>query len=236
MFPISDDNPHSAFPVFTLLFIGGCIAAFVWQVSLPPEALQQAIISFGAVPAVIFGTTEPAYPALAPAPWLTLFTSMFLHGGLLHLGGNMLFLWIFGDNVEWAVGRLKFVVFYFLCGAAAALTQAYVDPSSQIPLIGASGAIAGVLGAYLVLFPFAEVRTLIFLILIVQMVHIPAVIVLGVWFAVQIFSGVMSSAEAGIAFWAHVGGFVAGIVLIPFFKRREARFFTPPRHAPFSRA
>jgi membrane associated rhomboid family serine protease len=162
---------------------------------------------------------------------------LFLHGGLLHLGGNMLFLWIFGDNVEDSMGHLRFIGFYFACGAAAALAQAVADPSAIEPMIGASGAIAGVLGAYILLHPRATVRTLIFLGFFVTIVRIPAAVVLGIWFLIQFWSALgAGTAEAqGVAFWAHVGGFVAGLILVPFLKRSEINLFQPPRSRPFAR-
>jgi membrane associated rhomboid family serine protease len=159
---------------------------------------------------------------------------MFMHGGWLHLGFNMLFLWIFGDNVEDSMGHARFLAFYLACGVAAALAQALVNPSSTIPMIGASGAISGVLGAYLLLHPRATVRTVIFLGIFVTMMHLPALIVLGLWFLMQLVSAAFStSGEAGVAFWAHVGGFVAGLALVPFFKKRTVKLFQPAHYRPF---
>ena len=151
---------------------------------------------------------------------------MFLHGSLAHIAGNMLYLWIFGDNVEDSMGRIRFIIFYLSCGVIAALAQGFVDPSSNIPMVGASGAIAGVLGAYLLLYPRANVKCLFFIIIIIQMVRIPAFIVLGFWIFGQFFSAPFSlESEGGTAYFAHIGGFIAGMILIPFFKKKETKLF-----------
>ncbi|MEL7029936.1 MAG: rhomboid family intramembrane serine protease [Pseudomonadota bacterium] len=213
-----------------MALILACVGIFVWQLTLPIEDLERVIFAYGTIPAVVFTGAPAPYPDAGVPAWATVVTSMFLHGGIAHLLGNMLFLWIFGDNVEWSMGRFRFIVFYTLCGAAAATGQAIADPSSTTPMIGASGAISGVLGAYLVLFPFAQVRTLFVLIIFIQMIYVPAILVLGIWFGIQFLSGLAGGEEAGVAFWAHVGGFIAGVVLIPFFKRRTVRIFAPARH------
>ena len=235
-FPLYDDNPTRRRPLVTMAIIALCVMVFLWQASLAPRAEALAVFAYGLVPALLFGHAElPPQVAVVPA-WATVVTSMFLHGGVLHLGGNMLYLWIFGNNVEDSMGRGRFVLFYLLCGAAAALAQALANTASEIPMIGASGAIGGVLGAYLVLHPRANVRVLVWIILFVTVINVPALIVLGVWFAGQILSGVATptSAEGGVAFWAHVGGFVAGVVLIPFFRRREVPLFEPAHSRAFS--
>jgi membrane associated rhomboid family serine protease len=157
---------------------------------------------------------------------------MFLHGGLLHLGGNMLYLWIFGNNVEDALGRVRFILFYLACGVAAAMLQAVVDPASEIPMVGASGAISGVLGAYLLLFPRANVLVLIPLGWFTQLRPLPAVFVLGFYFVLQLISAALDTGEAGVAFYAHIGGFVAGMVLLPLMKRREVPLFSQKRQPP----
>lgn len=231
MFPLFDDNPHDHKPVVTWLLIAACVGVWLWQASLPAEAARAAFYTLGMVPALLF--TDTALPdgvAIVPA-WTTLVTSMFMHGGFMHLAGNMLYLWIFGDNTEVALGRVRFLVFYLLCGIAAALTQAFLDVRSEIPMVGASGAISGVLGAYLLLFPRANVRVLMFPF---GLVAVPAVIVLGLWFGVQSYSGMSAPAgEGGVAFWAHVGGFVAGMVLLPFFKPAGVRYFARGHDQPF---
>jgi membrane associated rhomboid family serine protease len=184
---------------------------------------------YGAIPDVIFGHASlPDEARIALPAILTLITSMFLHGGWMHLLGNMLYLWIFGNNIEDVMGHAKFVVFYVLSGILAALSHALTDPSSPIPMVGASGAISAVLGAYLLLFPRAHI-----LVLLpgIGMTRVPAGIVLGMWFVTQLISGGMSvgATGGGVAFFAHIGGFVVGMALIGLFKRRDVRFFAPAR-------
>jgi len=228
MFPLYDDNPHFGRPFVTWAIMAGCILAFLWQISLGAQGAR-AVYSLGVIPSVLFGIRDlPAGLSAVPA-WGTLFTSMFLHGGFMHLAGNMLYLWIFGDNVEIVMGRARFAVFYALCGVAAALSQSLMVPDSDIPMIGASGAISGLLGAYLLLFPRANVVVFIFLI---GAITVPAILVLGFWFLMQIFSGVSTPVGGGgVAFWAHIGGFVAGMALIPFFKKPGVRLMQR-KHSP----
>jgi len=225
MIPLRDDNPTRTFPVITVAIIAICVLIFVWQIMLPPDAAQEAIFSLGVIPAVLFGEAELAEP-LVPAG-ATIFTSMFLHGGLLHLAGNMLYLWIFGDNIEDRMGRGRFIVFYLICGVVAALAQALPDPRSTIPMIGASGAISGVLGAYLLLYPHAKVLVALPFIVLYTF-RVPAVLVLGLWFVGQLMSSATADPGAGgVAFGAHIGGFVAGLVLIRFFVRDSRRIRRP---------
>jgi membrane associated rhomboid family serine protease len=233
MFPLSDDNPREGPAVVTWTLIATCVLVFLWQLSLGPAG-DLAIYGFGMIPARLFGEAELSASIPTVSPPLTVMTSMFMHGGLLHLGGNMLYLWIFGDNVEDSMGHARFLAFYLVCGTAAALAQAWVDPSSTIPMVGASGAISGVLGAYILLHPRATVRTLVILGLFITVVHVPAMIVLGIWFVMQFVSAAaVPTGEGGVAFWAHVGGFVAGMVLVPLFKRRTVPLWQPPRSHAF---
>ena len=234
MFPISDDNPRITTPVVTWLIIAVCVLVFFWQLSLGTNGGEIAVYQFGMIPARLFGTAE-LDPALAEVPaWATMFTSMFMHGGWMHLGFNMLFLWIFGDNIEDAMGHGRYLVFYLLCGVAAALAQAAINPGSTVPMVGASGAISGVLGAYLLLHPHATVRTVIFVGVFVTMMHLPALIVLGLWFLMQLANAAFSTSGApGVAFWAHVGGFVAGMALVPVFKKSGVTLFQPARYRAF---
>ncbi len=229
MFPIADDNPTHTSPIVTWFMIAACVAIFAWQSSLPGNAVETVFLTYGAIPANIFGASTGVVPAFPPE--ITLVSSQFLHGGLMHLGGNMLYLYIFGDNIEAALGHLKFLVFYLIAGVVAALTHGVLAQGSGIPLIGASGAISGVLGAYLLLYPHARVRIL-FLPLPIpffKIFAVPAIIVLGIWFAIQFVSAAYSSPEGGgVAFWAHVGGFVAGMALLPFFKRRDVPYWQSP--------
>jgi membrane associated rhomboid family serine protease len=223
MIPLRDDNPTRSTPVVTIATIALCVLVFVWQVSLPAETAQVAVYLLGFLPAVVFGHASIDGPQWVPAP-ATIFTSMFLHGGLLHLAGNMLYLWIFGDNIEDRVGHGRFVAFYLLCGAIAALAQALPDTSSTIPMIGASGAVSGVLGAYIVLYPRANVLVALPLLIVFYTFRVPAALVLGFWFVGQLASSLAAEPGAGgVAFRAHVGGFLAGVALIRFFVRDRRR-------------
>jgi membrane associated rhomboid family serine protease len=226
MIPIHDDNPTHIRPYVTWTIIGLCVAIFLWQFSLDSTAATKVIYALGVVPAVILGDKVlPAEITLVPG-MITVITSMFMHGGWMHLIGNMLFLWVFGNNIEDAMGHFKFIVFYGLCGLAAAGGQIASDPASTIPMIGASGAISGVLGAYLLLYPRARVLMLVWLGFFVTTFRIPAVIVLGGWIALQFYSAAASDGGGGgVAWWAHIGGFAAGLVLIPLFRYRHVPFF-----------
>jgi membrane associated rhomboid family serine protease len=221
MIPIRDDNPVRGIPVVTILLIVFSMAVYLWQITLPPQTAQAAITLLGFMPAMLFGhATIDGGAWVSPAG--SIFTAMFLHGGFFHLAGNMLYLWVFGDNVEDRVGRGRFLAFYLICGASAALVQALPDTRSTVPMIGASGAVSGILGAYLVLYPRARV----FVALPFALVRVPALIMLGVWFAAQLASTLLQQPGAGgVAFTAHVGGFLAGAVSIRWFlrERRKAR-------------
>ena len=229
MIPLHDDNPTERTPIVTIAFIAACTLVFLYQASLAPQAGEIFIFQYGAIPALLFGKADlPAMLSVAIPASGTLFTSMFLHGGWMHLIGNMLYLWVFGNNVEDVMGHVRYVVFYLACGVVAALSHAITDSSSTIPMVGASGAISGVLGAYVLLFPRAHV--LVFMPGI-GMTRVAAGIVLGMWFIMQLLSGGMSigTTGGGVAFFAHIGGFVAGMVLIGLFKRPEVPFFSPER-------
>ena len=227
MIPLRDDNPSSIAPVVTIGLIVACVLMFLWELSFGARG-QRVIYALGVVPASLLGRGDlPADLAWVP-PWATVFTSMFMHGGWMHLIGNMLYLWIFGDNVEDSMGHGRFVVFYLLCGIAAVLAQALPDPNSTVPMVGASGAISGVLGAYLLLYPHARVLVAIPLGFILQTMRIPAGIVLLLWFGLQLLSNAMAQAgQGGVAFRAHIGGFIAGMILIPIFKQRRFRLRLP---------
>ena len=218
MIPLRDSNRSSTVPIVAYSIIAACVAVFLYTESLGSDEAQMAFyLAYGAIPRLI---TQGAWPTA----FIGLFTSMFLHGSWLHLGGNMLYLWIFADNVEDAMGHGRFVVFYLLTGVIAALTHVLTQPASQVPLVGASGAIAGVLGAYLVLYPRARVLSAVVLGIFVRLVELPAVLVLGMWFLLQLLQGVWvlgASDVATVAFWAHIGGFIAGAVLVRVFARRR---------------
>jgi rhomboid family protein len=225
LIPLRDDNPTRSTPIVSYGIIGACVLVYLWQATLGPSAGQAAVYALGLVPAVLLqGASLPPEIALIP-PTATVFTSMFLHGGWLHLIGNMLYLWIFADNIEDSMGHGRFIVFYLLCGIAAALAQALPAPGSEIPMVGASGAISGVLGAYLILHPRAHVLVLVPLGFFSQITRLPAVLVLGLWFLLQLISEIGAPLGAGVAFRAHIGGFMAGMALIPFFKYRRVRLF-----------
>lgn len=220
MIPLKDDNPATTRPLVTLMVVGLCILVFLWQSSLSQESSQAAIYALGFIPAVLFGNVElPAQLAWLPAP-TTVLTSMFLHGGLLHLAGNMLYLWIFADNIEDSMGHGRFLLFYVVCGVVAAFVQAAPELGSTIPMIGASGAVSGVLGAYVLLFPRARILVVVPLLVVFYTLRLPAFIVLGVWFVGQLLNSLAASeVGGGIAFRAHVGGFLAGLLLIKLFQR-----------------
>jgi membrane associated rhomboid family serine protease len=214
MIPLRDVIPSRTVPFFNIAFIVLNTAVFLFEVSLPDRALVSFLSTYGVVPARL--------------SWMSMVTSMFLHGGWLHFLGNMLYLWIFGDNVEDRIGHARYVLFYLFCGVAAALAHVYMNPVSKIPTVGASGAIAGVMGAYFVLYPHSRVLALVPLFIIWEIIEVPAIIFLGIWFLMQFFSGVGSIAAdaavetGGVAFWAHVAGFIAGVVAV-FVLRKPAR-------------
>ncbi len=210
MIPLRDNVPSKKIPFINYTFIAINVIAFIFELSLGQD-LQNFFYQYGVVPAyVTAGTYGPRYEIL------TLFTSMFLHGGFLHIAGNMLFLWIFGDNVEDRMGHFLYILFYLGSGIGASLLHIAVDPQSPIPTVGASGAIAGVMGAYFILYPRARVLSAVIIFYFIRLMEIPAIVFLGIWFVLQFFTGVMSigattEATGGVAVWAHVGGFVVGI-------------------------
>ncbi|HUE77062.1 MAG TPA: rhomboid family intramembrane serine protease [Longimicrobiales bacterium] len=230
MFPLRDENPTELFPFFTLLLVAANIAVWVLVqgAGLDEGTLVSSVCRFGAIPAEITGrpgSLPPGVPALCAEggyTWLTLLTSMFLHGGWMHLIGNLWFLWIFGNNIEDSMGRFRFLLFYLLTGLAAAGAHIFSTPGSAIPTVGASGAISGIMGAYLVLYPRVRVHTLFIFIVFIKVIPLPAWVMLLYWFAIQILLGTGTGADAaGVAFWAHIGGFAAGAVLVKVFERKQ---------------
>ncbi len=213
MLPLYDENPTRNFPALTIAIMSANILIYLWGLSVLPAELDRVYYEFGMVPIDV--TRSP----LRGTP--TIISSMFLHGGFLHLAGNMLYLWIFGNNIEDVLGKFRFVLFYLVCGAIAAFCHVASNTGSHIPMIGASGAIAGILGGYIVLFPQAKVKTLIFLGFFITVVRMPALVLLLIWMGLQVFSSISVSAEGGgVAWFAHIGGFVAGMVLILPFKNK----------------
>ena len=224
MIPLYDDVPGRRTPYVNYLLIALNVLVFAWEVSLGPQ-LESVIQQIAFVPARFS-------PGAGLGAWIPIFTSMFLHGGTWHLVSNMLALWIFGDNVEDRMGHLRYLLFYLICGVAAALVHYAANSTSTVPTVGASGAISGVLGAYLVMFPTANVYTLIPIFFFwVEIIRIPSIIYLGIWFLSQLFNGLFSlsadtlQSAGGVAWWAHVGGFVAGMILVWVFRQPEERWW-----------
>jgi membrane associated rhomboid family serine protease len=217
MIPLYDTVRTHRFPVINLLLIAANVLAFFYESQLNPSALERFISTWGLMPARL--TSDLA------GTWPTVFTAMFMHGGWFHLLSNMWFLFIFGDNVEARLGGIRYLIFYLLSGVAAVLLQTYLLPSSRVPMIGASGAIAGVLGAYLILFPRSRVASLVPILFIFTIIEIPAVLFLVFWFISQLYSGLFAmqgASASGIAWWAHIGGFVFGVIMVSFFARKPA--------------
>jgi membrane associated rhomboid family serine protease len=230
MIPIGDyaGGARPRFPLVNLTLIVINIAVFVYQLSLG-DRLNTFFLTWGVIPQELTTGTDraPLLPSGLPV-YVTLLSSIFMHGGWLHLIGNMLFLWVFGDNVENAFGSVKYLLFYVVCGVAASWAQIITDTSSQIPMIGASGAVAGVMGAYLIMFPGAMVRTIVSIVFFVTVVHLPAIILIGLWFLLQLFQGISSvGMDAGTAFWAHVGGLIVGAALTPLLRSRSYKRASP---------
>ena len=246
MIPLKDDIPTRRFPILTVLLIAANVAMFFFfqGAFLDDAKFDQRVVDYGAIP---YEITHPGDNCEAtpdgsqllcegqegvtgdagdqPSTWLTLLTSMFMHGGLLHIAGNMLFLWIFGNNIEDSMGRLRFVAFYVLGGLAAVAAQTIVQPDAAVPTIGASGAVAAVLGGYALLYPRARVVTLIFIIIFFTVIELPALLVLGFWFLLQFLNGASELAQpvaggGGVAYWAHIGGFVFGLALVKLFANK----------------
>jgi len=242
MFPIKDDNPQILVPYATFTIVALNIVAWVFLQGMgSAEKLPGSVCQFGLIPGELLqlvpaGTRLPLGPGSVciiedSGHWYTAITSMFMHGGWMHIVGNMWFLWIFGGNVEDAMGPARFFFFYLLCGLAAAAVQVVADPASQVPMVGASGAIGGVMGAYVLLYPRVHVHMLFILIFYVTTIAVPAFLMLGYWFLVQVLSGVATYGQGGggVAFWAHIGGFVGGVILI-FLFRDKALLDRHPHH------
>ncbi|MGF1515852.1 MAG: rhomboid family intramembrane serine protease [Elainellaceae cyanobacterium] len=220
MVPLKDDNPTRLTPVVTYVFVGVNIFVFLYQVGLSQAGLEDFFRTWAVVPADLSASFAGQ---ASPMVWITLLTSQFMHGGILHLGGNMLYLWVFGNNIEDKLGHLRYVLFYLGCGVLASLSQWFFSQSSTVPSLGASGAIAGVMGAYILRFPRAQILTLFPIFFFITTIRIPAIVFLGIWFVQQALYGIASLSvptdmgQGGIAYWAHAGGFVFGALLGPMF-------------------
>jgi membrane associated rhomboid family serine protease len=232
MFPYRDDNPTLATPVVTLILIAANVLFWVLVQGMGAEpTLSRSVCELGLIPGEVLGRLPEGFTVpmgrstvcviTGEPSWFTPLTSMFMHGGWFHLIGNMWFLWVFGNNVEDSMGHLRYFAFYTLCGVAAAAAQTLVNPASAIPMVGASGAISGVMGAYIVLYPKVRVHMLVFLGIFITRIVVPAYLMLGYWFLLQIIGGGLAQGEGGVAFWAHAGGFVAGALLIYIFRDPE---------------
>ena len=218
MIPIYDDNPALGKPILVLGIIVLCVIIWFWQSGLGYQANNQMIISYGLTPAAFLGKMEQAGPLISI---FTLFTSMFMHGGFLHIIGNMWFLYIFGDNIESILGHIRYFFFYLFCGLFASILQFFFDPLSTIPMIGASGAISGILGAYLIKFPKARIHVLAVFFIFITTIVVPAQLVLGIWFLIQLSQGINSigiNTSGGVAWFAHIGGFIGGIGSLKIFQ------------------
>ena len=218
MIPLKDDNPTSGRPIITYFIIGLCVVIFLMQLGTQSYKTGQLFYSYGLIPSVLMGHKQLPMDLYAVPAYLTIFSSMFMHGGFMHLIGNMLYMWIFADNIEDNLGPAKFIIFYLLSGVGAALAQVFMDVHSQVPMVGASGAIGGVLGAYLINHPNARVLVLIPFGFFSQLIKIRALYVLGFWFILQFISS-----GGGVAYAAHIGGFVTGMILILFFNKKSKR-------------
>ena len=216
MIPLKDDNPTSGKPIVTYFIIGFCVLIFLLQLSSQSYKTGELFYSYGLIPSVLMSNNQLPMDLYVIPAWLTIFTSMFMHGGFMHLIGNMLYMWIFADNIEDGLGTFKFLVFYLLAGVGAAMTQVMIDVNSQVPMVGASGAIGGVLGAYLINHPNAKVLVLIPFGFFSQLIKIKAIYVLGFWFILQFISS-----GGGVAYAAHIGGFISGVILILFFNKKN---------------
>ena len=224
MIPLKDDNPTNSTPIITYIIIGICVVVFLLEISSPNYSSGALFYSWGVIPASLVHNLQVPEEIYRVPPMATLITSMFMHGGFMHLIGNMLYMWIFADNIEDELGKTKFIIFYILSGIAAALTQVYMNTESTVPMVGASGAIGGVLGAYIVNHPRAKVLVLIPLGFFTQIIKVPAIFVLGIWFILQFVSSAFSSSSGGgVAYGAHIGGFIFGAIAILFFNRGVKR-------------
>ena len=224
MIPLKDDNPTSSKPVVTYFLISICVVVFLIELGSASYRTGVFFYSYGLIPSVLLGKLQLSQNMYVIPAYLTIITSMFVHGGFMHLIGNMLYMWIFADNIEDDLGKVKFLFFYLLCGVGAALAQVFTDIDSQIPMVGASGAIGGILGAYLINYPKAKVLVLIPFGFFSQIIKIKALYVLIFWFVLQFINSLSSNTQGGgVAYMAHIGGFISGIILILFFNKKNKK-------------
>ena len=224
MIPLKDENPKKNLPFINFIFILTNIAVFIYQPS-SEELLRAFYNTYGLIPNNFINIFQNELPQILVI-MQSVFSSLFVHGGFMHLAGNVLFLWVFGDNIEYAIGHFNYILFYLLCGIAATLTQVFIEPNSLIPVVGASGAISGVLGAYIIKYPKNKVTTLFIIIIFIKLVKIRAVYLLGIWFVYQLLQGYFSLGQesmGGVAWFAHIGGFISGVILVNIFKKRPNR-------------
>ncbi|MBW1698446.1 MAG: rhomboid family intramembrane serine protease [Deltaproteobacteria bacterium] len=220
MIPVADENPSRSFPAVNILLISTNIAVFIYLNFFVPPGIELARHGFAFVPYEFFHLTDIGPKNLIPIP-LSIFTAMFFHAGWLHLIGNMLYLWVFGDNIEDTLGHRRYLFFYICCGLVATLTHCFIYPNSTVPVIGASGAVAGVLGAYMFRYPGTRIRVLLMVFVYVRTIRLPAWMLLGFWIGLQIVNGFYAQTEAGVAWFAHIGGFFTGICLFVTMKKKR---------------
>ena len=234
MFPLRDENPTNLTPVVTIGIIIVCSVLYLIQLAGGESVAESQILNFGLIPGEVTQGDGIGINMLISGHFYSFFSSIFIHGGFLHVLGNMLFLWIFGNNIEDALGHKRFILFFLICGFIAGLAQVAMDTNSPIPMVGASGAVSGVMAAYILLYPHAKIVTLLFLGIFVTFVRISAGWYIGGWFVMQAIQGVASSPSGGgVAWWAHIGGFIAGLVLLPILKKTRQTLFQPKRLGPW---
>ena len=221
-FPISDENVTKKKPIISWIILICCVLIFIYQKYSGYHFEQKIILTFGMIPSVLFKIKQLPHELAIVSSYMTLVSSMFLHGGWMHLIGNMIYLYIFGDNIEDELGKIKFIIFYIICGIFAGLSQALIDINSEIPMIGASGAISGILGAYLILFPKKEIKVFFWFFIFIKIFRIPAMYVIGCWIFIQFFS-LNNSEESNVAYVAHIGGFIAGIIFILILRKKISK-------------
>lgn len=224
MIPLKDENPKKNLPFINFIFIIANIAVFIYQPS-SEQLLRAFFNTYGLIPTKLIAILQNEFQQILLI-MRSLFSSLFLHADFMHLAGNILFLWIFGDNIEYTIGHFNYIIFYLLCGVAATLVQVFIEPQSSLPIIGASGAISGVLGAYIIKYPKNKVTTLFIIIIFIKIVKIRAVYLLGIWFAYQLLQGYFSLGQesmGGIAWFAHIGGFIFGLILVNILQKRPNR-------------